>query len=594
MTEFDIGKIVASFIAKNIPFIVEISNNVLKGANREIQIRLENTYKAYLEETASKYSRTKSFFIRNTPVGLYDFYVPIAVTSEKTNIADPTYYNLNRNSKRIVILGTGGCGKSVLMKHLFLSCISSKEQVPVFIELREMNISQTSLMGMLSGALNSDTYSFDQKYIEKAIKKGHFAFILDGYDEVSNDLKKKLLTEIKALSKKGKECSIIISSRSDDVFSGIDEFDIYNVQKLSLDSACSLVDKLPFDQEIKTNFSKELKNGMYEKHESFLSNPLLLSIMLLTYGQNAEIPTKLSIFYNQAYEALFQRHDALKGGYKRERCTNLDIQDFAKVFSLFCLQTYDKRLFGLSRMEALSYIEKSKSHLSKEFSNEAYLEDALKATCLLVEDGLKIMFSHRSFQEYFVAFFITNSPPEVQDKLIQKYWKNMRSDNVILLLYEMNSDLVERLLIIPVLSDLFKRIGVKKTVGITHFTKFIKLTYSSINFEDAKISATLKSNDADLSDVLNFSILAQQAYKFPDEINFKKESTNLINLYGTEKSRKEYKTKDLTYRNPLIKDFADTYGIFSLQYLKAGFEVLTSLQHKHINVESTLDELLGV
>ena len=584
---------VASFVADNISSIVEIGNDVLKGANREIKVRLERSYKAYLEESAQKYSQTKSFFIRNTSVGLYDFYVPIAVTSDNTNVYNPTFCNLNKKSKRIVILGTGGCGKSVLMKHLFLGCISTKEQVPVFIELRELNSSHTNLISMVSEALNSDSYSFDQKYIDKAIRRGHFAFILDGYDEVRNDLRRKLISEIKSLSEKGKQCSIIISSRPDDVFSGIDEFDIYHVQKLSLDAACKLVDKLPFDQEIKKSFINELSGGMYEKHKSFLSNPLLLSIMLLTYGQNAEIPTKLSIFYNQAYEALFQRHDAIKRGYKRKRCTDLDIQDFAKVFSIFCLQTYDKRLFVLSRMESLNYIEKSKSHLSKLFSNEAYLDDALKATCLLVEDGLEIVFSHRSFQEYFVAFFIKNASPEVQNRLISKYWKNMRSDSVILLLYEMNPDLVERLLIIPVLKDLFQRIGVRKNVGITHFTKYIKLIYSSFSFEDTMISATLRSNNADMSDVLRFAIQMQQPDKILERID-SKTFNDLIGKYRDGEQKKEYRTKDLTYRSPLIRDLAEKHQIFSIKYLEVGFNVLNNMQNKHRNVESTLDELLSV
>ncbi len=41
--------------------------------------------------------------------------------------------------------------------------------------------------------------------------------------------------------------------------------------------------------------------------------------MLLTYGQSLDIPNKLNIFYNQAYEVLFQRHDTLKGGFQRNK-----------------------------------------------------------------------------------------------------------------------------------------------------------------------------------------------------------------------------------------------------------------------------------
>jgi len=594
MTELEIGKMVAGFVQQNISSIVELGGNFVSGAKREVRVRLESTYKAYLEETATRYSKTKSFFIRNSSVGLYDFYVPISVRSGKTRIDNPSYYNLTRKSNRTVVLGTGGSGKSVLMKHLFIGCISTKEQVPVFVELRDLNSDPSSLIELIGRSLNSDNYNFDNEFIEKAIKKGHYAFIFDGYDEVRNSLRRKLISDLRSLSRKGPKCSIFISSRPDEVFSGIEEFDIFRVESLTLESACSLVNKLPFDEDIKEKFVSELNAGMYEKHESFLSNPLLLSIMLLTYGQNAEIPTKLSIFYSQAYEALFHRHDALKGGYKRERCTTLDIQDFAKVFSVFSLQTYDKRLFDLSKVDALSHIDRSKRHLSMSFENEDFLEDALKATCLLVEDGLRIVFSHRSFQEYFVAFYINNAPPEIQNKLLMKYWKNMRSDSVIALTYEMNKDLVERILLVPLLKELFDRIDVKKSVGITHITKFIKLNYSSINIAEESLSATCRSNNADYSDVLHFALSITKPYKAPEGVYLKDEVNFLCSRYGKSEGREEYKTKDLSYRNPLIRDLAGGHGIFSIDYLAEGFEAFKSLQEKHNKTERTLAELLGV
>ena len=88
------------------------------------------------------------------------------------------------------------------------------------------------------------------------------------------------------------------------------------VQPLDLASAVELVRKLPFDDPVKERFVADLHGGLFKSHESFLSNPLLLSIMLLTYSDIAHIPTKLSIFYTQAYESLFQKHDALKGGFR--------------------------------------------------------------------------------------------------------------------------------------------------------------------------------------------------------------------------------------------------------------------------------------
>ncbi len=585
----------ATVIDKITPFFIKGAKKFLSDASREVKLRLEDSYKAYLKESAHKYSQTKSFFFnRDTPAYLYEFYVPIAVESGAISVENPTFKNLTEKSKRLVILGTGGSGKSILMKHLFINCLSSKVQVPVFLELRELNSKKISLLNLISETLNSSTYSFDEEYIDKAIKGGHFAFILDGYDEVSNSLRKKLLLNIKSLSKKGKECSIIISSRPDDALTGMDEFSNYHLQSLSVNSACNLVNKLPYDEKTKEQFIAELRDEMYEQHKSFLSNPLLLSIMLLTYGQTAEIPTKLSIFYDHAYTALFQKHDASKGGYKRENLTNLDIQDFSKVFSVFCLQTYDKRLFGFSRTKALDFIDKSRSYLSMSFSSESYLEDALKGACLLIEDGLEIVFSHRSFQEYFVALHINKAAPETQNTLINKYRDNINSDNVISLLFEMNQYLVERELILPALSELFGKIGVTKKIGITHYSKYIKLLYSSINFrEDVKISATLnKDVMLRLDRILYFAVNSQQAFSFSDKKTHKAYNQGLVGKYKSKGWKNSYETKKLTYRHPVMRDLASSHGYFSMAYLEAGHDVFKRLQKKHSEIESSLDELL--
>ena len=85
----------------------------------------------------------------------------------------------------------------------------------------------------------------------------------------------------------------------------------------------------------------------------------------------------------------------------------------------------------------------------------------------MIEDGLEIAFSHRSFQEYFVACQISNSSPEIQNKLVERYWQNLYTDNVIYLLWEIDPELIERVLIVPKLEKLFKDIGVKKKVGIS-------------------------------------------------------------------------------------------------------------------------------
>ena len=102
--------------------------------------------------------------------------------------------------------------------------------------------------------------------------------------------------------------------------------------------------------------------------------------------------------------------------------------------------------------------------------------------CLLVEDGLSIVFSHRSFQEYFTARYIADARPAVQLELLKKYARGIQTDSILLLLYEMKPELVEQAYIIPGLNKLFEDIGLKKSIGITHFLKYIQAAYTEFRY----------------------------------------------------------------------------------------------------------------
>lgn len=386
----------------------------------------------------------------------------------------------------------------------------------------------------------------------------------------------------------------MISSRPDEAFNGLEEFSNFYVRPLTLDTASQLVEKLPFDEEIKAKFQKDLHAKLFESHTSFLSNPLLLSIMLLTYGENSEIPSKLSIFYNQAFEALFLRHDAYKGGFSRARLTKLDIQDFSRIFSVFSLQTYDRRDFKMPRTACLRYIEKSKQSLALDFSVENYLDDLLSAACLLTEEGLEIAFSHRSFQEYFVALHISLATPEIQEKLIERYWKNMNSDNVMQLLYELNPDLVERVLFIPKLTEFFKEIGVNRSVGITHTAKAFKKQFSTLNIEPSRITATSREVTGGMYELVSFVAKASGGYVFPEKSFFDEREAMLIKEFGDDKKTIRIPSGKLSYKHPVFNDLLNWEGNFSIKYLQAVYVGFKKIKSKHDNRLQKLDSLLGV
>lgn len=593
--EIDFNKIIVEFVNQNIDKFYILGKSVFKEASDKIKIELRSSYNDYLSCVTEKYSKSKSFFIRHEPTYLYSFYIPLGLCCGKRQIEEASSSQLSSISQFAVITGSAGIGKSMIMRHLFLEAISLKEQVPIFIELRALNLSSLTLIEHIQNILSYNHFLLDNEYIEKALEAGHFIILIDGFDEVAPALRKSVSTQIQDLANNYDKNTIIVSSRPDSVFSGWQLFTIYEVAQLTLEKACKLVEKLPFDNELKIKFLKDLKEALFEKHRSFLSNPLLLSIMLLTYELSADIPNKTSIFYQQAYEALFQRHDALKGGYQRERLCDIDIQDFSRVFAAFSIQSYDQHRFQFTNVQAIKYINNSKKLLALDFDTNHYLTDALQAVCLLLEDGLMINFAHRSFQEYFAACFISDAKFEVQQKLINRYRRGGNRDNVLKLLYEMKPELVERAYFIPMLDKLEQVAEIKTKFEIDHYVRLIE---HEVDYFELKMG------------ILDYVAFHTRSYGFFEDVfpfilgccghlvDWPGYTESLYESRTSEHSLSEYDdgivSTDLTLDDSFIQALASGQHEFSMQHIAYVMKIKKALLSKHQRAEHSLSEILDM
>lgn len=592
--ELDPNVIAAEFIKSNIDEFMSIAKDIIKETTEKIKLNLDKTYRDYLVNISDKCTKTKSFLLRGEPVALYNFYVQLDLLLKNERIKTPGIKDITNLSKHIIITGSAGCGKSMFVKHLLCNALIVKEKVPIFIELRQFNEFPGDLFEIIVMNLKLMKFTLSEEYIKKALIAGHFIIYLDGYDEIAYIKRKQVGRLINEFIKIYDKNTVIVTSRPEPELEGWQNFSIFKVLPLTVDQAYELVEKLPFDGTIKSMFQKELRESLYEKHKSFLSNPLLLSIMLLTYGQSAAIPNKLNIFYNQAFEALFERHDTLKEGFRRDLLTTLDIQDFGRLFSAFCLQSYDIQKTAFTELEALEYIERSQNITTIKCKKDDYLNDLIQAVCLLIRDGIQIVFAHRSFQEYFTARYIAESQPHIQQRLIEKYKLTVRTDNVMRMLYEMRPEIVEQYYIIPGLENMFSKIGYKNKLGITHFIKYIKSSYEIFVVQHNTFGAV-------------YSRLKEKYY--PELIRFT--LNNCGNLVGWEKfiideeKEKEFCEKyqplakngeidirTVPYANQFLKDISKTNSYFSLNTLNTVLDIKKALDKKNKIKEKSLEDIL--
>lgn len=317
-----------------IPEALKLSSTEYKRA----QVKFETCFNKYITRTHGKYSKIKTLLYRDRPVNLNDHYVPTDFRCGNTITNGSDIFFEFKKNRRNLVLGTAGSGKSVLLRKIAIDIINQDLGfIPTLIELRVLisTESTTSISDYLHKIISTHDEDFSTDQLHYALKLGKIALLLDGIDEIDHDRRELYEKEIAELSYKYPQTIIIASSRPDDTFSSWEEFHVYHAQPLDKEQAISLIRKIDYDKTVKDKFLEQLASGLYEKHEDFLSSPLLLTMMLLTYEQLAEIPEKIHIFYEQAFDTLYHKHDALKSQYKRKSYSNLPIDDFKRIFSAF-------------------------------------------------------------------------------------------------------------------------------------------------------------------------------------------------------------------------------------------------------------------
>uniref|UniRef100_UPI0039AFA0F5 NACHT domain-containing protein n=2 Tax=unclassified Psychrobacter TaxID=196806 RepID=UPI0039AFA0F5 len=241
---------------------------------------------------------------------------------------------------------------------------------------------------------------------------------------------------------------IVVSSRPEyNLFSDWSLYNVARIQPLILSQAVDVIKKLDYDSEVRARFILALETTLFSKHESFSSNPLLLTIMLVTYEQFGDIPDRVYIFYDLAYHALFNKHDVSKQGFLRKSSTNLDMYELRDIFALFSLFTYSKQMFEMTEDEIHTFLKKCLVHSKSEVIDKDLKLELLNNVPLLMRDGLNYCFTHRSFQEYFTAYYIVNHV--VKEQVFERVCGRYHTDNVVDMAFSMNKEVLEDKWILP-------------------------------------------------------------------------------------------------------------------------------------------------
>lgn len=459
-----ISTVVDKAVAKVGETIVKNLGSLTKPLRDRLVVDLGLGMKSYLEASYNRCRFFKTILNQTQPLEVTQYYVHNTLRCGGRILQDIDLINEIPELKHVAITGLAGSGKSMFMKYLTVCKFENPgSSIPLFVELRAINnISTRDLVEYVRASCIAKGHNVSSDQFRLALSAGTFTIILDGFDELNHEYRDDIAKQILNISQRYPDTPIIISSRPDPRFGAWTTFHVYSVDALTKHQCLQLIDSLEYDSGVRKRFAKEVRERLFDTHTSFLSSPLLTTIMLLTFEEFAEIPVRMHAFYSQAFDTLFQKHDASKEQFQRNTHTSLTKEDFRAIFAAFCAMSYLNQQFSFEEDKltetierALNYAKQTAIKLPNAATAKNLILDLKESVCLLQQDGIEITFVHRSFQEFFAAVFATSLSDDKLRRILDKYSVRY-NDLVVSMTMDMARESVEQSWVLPTLEQMEK------------------------------------------------------------------------------------------------------------------------------------------
>jgi hypothetical protein len=396
-----------------------ILTNLFKNSHTAIKKRLEKYSAAVEVKKFSKrlweINKVKTIWSHGRDVPLRDFYYPASMSLENRLIKVLKYDQLpNRN---IIIEGIVGQGKSIFMRQLAHLVIYEKLCIPVFIELRTIN-RKKNLMDNILQFLSSAGIDIDLEIFKYLANSGKLVLLLDGFDEVNLEFVPELIGDLQSLLVSYEDLRIIISSRPGSSVQNVVGFEIIKLEPLVSGDYDGFLSKIVVDIAKRVDLLNAIQNSP-ENIKDVISTPLMLSLLVIVYESERNIPATLPEFFEKLFNTVFTRHDRIKAGFNRQHYSGLSESKIQKLFEAFCFfivqHDYGRSITDKQFERAFDLAISVSSGI--DCSLENFKKDIVKVSCLMLEDGINLnTFLHKSILDYHAAAFIARCPDELASK----------------------------------------------------------------------------------------------------------------------------------------------------------------------------------
>lgn len=510
----------------------------LKDKSSQIRASaLINVNDAYAK--AINVENVKTIWQVDKKVNLNEFYYPSRLTIENKTVEVSGLDSIPENGK-VVIEGTAGQGKSILLRFLTGDALKRGSKIPLFIELRKIN-DKKSIEDLIISSLCDLGLNIDSNNLEFVFSSNKVCLLLDAFDEIPNSCIIDTICYIEALCARFNDLQIVVTSRPSAEIQKVAAFNVYQLTPLKPSDFKPILSKFFNDDENSVNSILKSLHSNSSGIVNLITTPLLLTLLTITYKSGNSIPEQPHEFYDKLFHLLINRHDSTKPGFKREFKTNLNekqLEDMFCAFSFYCM--LDK-LTSIKQSDAVKLVNKSSTMMNlNNVCEHDFLSDCVKNTCLIVQEGFEYHFIHKSIREYHAASFIKNSPLDLKEKFYGIAVKTpYHYAQELFYLSVIDDFYYNELYFIPSFDNLLKKArwdGEKSNIDIEEFSsiecKFTNKMISSFrssreslfNIQNFNISSEIAkeiivfANSLDVSNIEDNSVLSLTSLKGSDEL----------------------------------------------------------------------------
>ncbi|BAZ09446.1 signal transduction protein [Calothrix sp. NIES-4071] len=369
----------------------------------------------YQQGLMQKYKDLKiPFRQKDKPLDICKVYVPLKVTGT-TDTEQFDAKSAVNDYRRLMVKGSPGSGKSMLLKHLALSYALNEldlpdNPTPVLLELHRLSDAQKSIQQHLTEAFERDDFPQARDFVSQSLEQGTLMLLLDGLDEVNSKDRTGVVLQIKDLLDQYSKCRAIITCRTA-VYKG--EFN----QEVN-----RTLEVVEFsDQQVRLFLhswqpdiprGKSIEELMLTLRDqpmimALARNPLMLTIIAYLYTDTPFVlPHSRAEFYRESTGVLLDQWN------REHNNANIELQHKRLILQHLALHNQDtanqlqQDRRSIDYKTVLSEVSKVLSFLNLPSEKvEEILDEIVKRSGLLlqIDGGSKYQFAHLTLQEYFAA-----------------------------------------------------------------------------------------------------------------------------------------------------------------------------------------------